>query len=76
MKKKLYYVVEKETENVGGDFQEITGNKSVRVYEILAEEPTQFFSLDLSLNDNSEDEIQDWLDDNGYGDDEFELKQL
>ncbi len=69
MKKKLYYTVEKEVE--ADDF--LTGLKNVTVYEIINNEPKKFFSLDLSLEDNSKDEIQDYLDDNGYGDDEFEF---
>lgn len=69
MKKKLYYTVEKEIE----DNEFLTGLKNVTVYEIINNEPKKFFSLDLSLEDNSKDEIQDYLDDNGYGDDEFEF---
>jgi hypothetical protein len=69
MKKKLYYTVEKEIE----DNEFLTGLKTVTVYEIINNEPKEFFSLDLSLDDNSKKEIQDYLDDNGYGDDEFEF---
>ena len=73
MKKKLYYTIQKETINVGGDYQELTGLKSVTVYEMINNEPKQFFNLDLELHQNSEEEIQEWLDFNGYGDDEFEF---
>lgn len=76
MKKKLYYVVDKETNDVGGDCQECTGNKTVTVYNMVNNVPTEFFNLDLELFQNSEEEIQEWLDDNGYGDDEFELIRL
>jgi hypothetical protein len=69
MKKKLYYTVEKEIE----DGQFLTGNKEVMVYEIVNNEPKRFFSLDLSNEDDTREEIQDYLDDNGYGDDEFEF---
>lgn len=69
MKKKLYYTVEKEIE----DDQFLTGNKEVMVYEIVNNEPKRFFSLDLSNEDDTQEEIQDYLDDNGYGDDEFEF---
>ena len=74
MKKKLYYVVNKETQDVGGDYQECTGNKTVSVYNIVDNVPTEFFNLNLDLSQNSEEEIQEWLDDNC--DDEFELIKL
>jgi hypothetical protein len=70
MKKKLYYTVEKEVDSTG---ESLTGNKEVMVYEIVNNEPKRFFSLDLSNEDDTQEEIQDYLDDNGYGDDEFEF---
>ena len=76
MKKKLYYTINKETNDVGGGFQEVTGNKAVNVYEMINNVPTQFFILDLELSQNSEEEIQEYLDDNGHGDEAFELIQL
>ena len=74
--KKLYYTINKETNDVGGGFQEVTGNKEVSVYEIIDNVPTLFFTLDLELSQNSEEEIQEYLDDNGFGDDTFEFIQL
>jgi hypothetical protein len=74
--KKLYYTVNKETTNVGGDFEEVTGNKEVSVYEIIDNVPTPFFTLDLELSQNSEEEIQEYLDDNGHGDETFEFIKL
>ena len=76
MGKKLYYTIDKETNDVGGVFQEVTGNKEVTVYEIIDNVPTQCFTLDLELSQNSEEEIKEYLDDNGYGDEFFELIQL
>lgn len=73
MKKKLYFTVEKEIDSTG---ESLTGNKTVTVYEIVNNEPDQFCSLDLSNEDNTQKKIQEYLDDNGYGDDEFELIQL
>jgi hypothetical protein len=69
MKKKLYYTVEKEIE----DDQFLTGCKNVTVYEIINNEPKTFFILNLLNEENTKKEIQDYLDDNGYGDDEFEF---
>ena len=57
MKKKLYYTVEKEVDNTG---ESLTGNKEVMVYEIINSEPKKFFSLDLTLEDNTEKEIQNY----------------
>ena len=70
MKKKLYYTVEKEVDTTG---ESLTGNKNIIVYEMVNNEPKKFFDVDCSNDDKSESEIQDYLEDNGYGDDEFEL---
>ena len=72
MKKKLYYTVDKELQDVG-EVEETTGNKSVTVYEIENNIPKKFFDLDLVNEDSSEEAIQEYLDDNGFGDDEFEF---
>lgn len=76
MKKKLYYTIVKETTDLGDGFQECTGNKTITVYEIENNEPKVFTILDKTLEDNSEEAIQEYLDDNGMGDDEFEFKLL
>lgn len=68
----LYYTVEKEIDEM--DF--LSGQKNVIVYEIKNDTPIQFFALDLSNEDESEEEIQNWLNDNGYGDDEYKLVHL
>jgi hypothetical protein len=75
MQKKLYYIIEKELQSVD-DFEETTGHKTVSVYEIINNEPKKFFSLDLTNDDNSEEAIQDYLDDNGFEDEVFTLIQL
>lgn len=72
MEKKLYYVVEKELTRVG-DIEETTGMKDIVVYEIIDNKPKRLFSLDCPNENNSEKEIKNYLDDNGYGDEEFEL---
>jgi len=70
MKKKIYYTIEKETDNTG---ESLTGNKNITVYEILDNEPKQLFSIDTDNKINSKEAIQEYLDDNGMGDDEFEM---
>ncbi len=74
MKKKLYYTVSKE---ISSDLEdELTGNKTITVYEITNDTPTKFFNVECQNSDSSTKEIQNYLDDNGYGDDEFELTEL
>jgi len=73
MKKKLYYTVEKV---VSSDGETLDGNKNVTVYDIVENSPKLFFMLDLELSDNTQDEIQEYLDDNGYGDKDFKFIQL
>ena len=75
--KKLYFVVEKELQGVddnGG--QETTGNKTITMYSIDNNIPTRMGDVDCENETSSEDAINDWLSDNGYGDEDFELKQL
>lgn len=72
MRKKLYYTVEKETE-IGNEEETITGNKTITVYEILNNEPKSIASIDCGNEENSKEKIQEYLDDNGYGDNTFEL---
>lgn len=73
MKKKLYYVVEKE---ISSDGESLNGIKTITVYEILDNVPKRLCDIEGSIEDKSIDLIQDYLDDNGMGDDEFEFVQL
>lgn len=73
MKKTIYYTVEKE---VDCDGETLTGNKDVIVYEILDNKPKRIFALELTNDQNSEAEILDYLNDNGFGDDEFDIVLL
>ena len=73
MKKKLYFVIEKE---ISTDDETLTGNKTVSVYEIKDNVPTRFFEVEGDNEDSSSQLIQNYLDDNGFGDDDFELTQL
>jgi hypothetical protein len=80
MKKKLYYTVNKE---VKSDRKTLNGIKTIAVYEIVNNKPEKFFDVECLNEDNSheadlddddyQEVIQDYLSDNGYGDDEFEL---
>ena len=74
--KKLYYTVDKETSNVGDDLYEVTGMKQITVYHMIDNEPKMFASIDCELTCESEVEIQNYLDDNGYEDETFELIKL
>ena len=73
--RKLYYTVEKETHQVG-EFEETTGFKTVTVYDIENNIPTKFFELEISNDENTKEAINEYLSDNGYGDETFELIQL
>ena len=75
---KIYYVITKELvcsdPNSGDEYT--TGIKNVDVYTVEHGEVEKFFDLEIRNEDNSEDEIQEWLDDNGYSEKEIEFKQL
>jgi hypothetical protein len=75
MEKVLYYVIEKELSSYD-DIEETTGNKTVTVYDILNNIPKIFTTLDLCNEDNTRDKIKEYLDDNGYSDETFNLVQL
>jgi len=72
MKKKLYYTVEKELQDLDG-FEETTGNKTITCYDMVNNEPKIFCEIETQNTENSEVEIQEYLDNNGYGDEEFEF---
>lgn len=69
--RKIYYVVEKELRDIDG-IEETTGNKTVTVYSVEKSGLEKFFDLDLTNDENSEEAIDEYLEDNGYGDKEFE----
>ena len=73
--KTLYYTVEKQTTNLDG-IEECTGWKTISVYEIVLDKPKLWFELDANNEDSSEDEIQEWLDSNGFEDREYEFERL
>jgi hypothetical protein len=76
--KKLYYVVTPHFDSSDS----LNGIRTIDVYSIENNEPRTFAELE-SLSDDlgdyfksDEEEIQDYLDDNGYGDEEFDFIQL
>lgn len=73
--RKFYYVVDIEVDDYGDDVLECTGNKLVTIYEIIDNEPKQITLIGLSLEDDSEQEAQDYLD-NKFEDEIFELRRL
>jgi hypothetical protein len=76
MKKKLYYTVEKETEFIN-EVQECTGFKSITMYSIENNTPEVIAQItDARNEDDSQEMILDYLNDNGFGDDDFEMIQL
>jgi hypothetical protein len=72
MKKKLYYVVEKELIQVG-EVEETSGHKNIQVYEIQNNVPVKFFDLEVLNEEDSLESMQEYLDENGFGDESFEF---
>jgi hypothetical protein len=70
MKRKLYYTIEKEVDDTG---ESLTGNKLITVYEMVNNAPKKFASIDTVNDRNSKSEIQEYLNDNGFGDESFEF---
>jgi hypothetical protein len=73
MKKTLYYVVDKESYS---GTNELNGLVTVSVYEMIDNKPVVLTTVECTDEDNIEDQIQNYLDDNGFGDDEFNFIQL
>ena len=69
MKRKLYYTISFEFD----DCDTKNGNKAISVYSIENNELKNFCDIECQNEDNSETEIQSYLDDNGFGDESFEL---
>lgn len=74
----IYYTVEKETAFIGGTYEEgeeCTGRKTITVYQIANNTPRKRVDI-ITNKEDSREAIQDWLDDNGYGDIDYIFKQL
>lgn len=75
MKKKVFYVVEFELEDIDG-IKEATGHKTISMYTIEKDDLVCIGTIDCVVEDNTLDEIEEYLNDNGFEDEEVELKQL
>ena len=70
--KKLYYTVEKQL-NQYGDIEETNGYKTITVYDVINNEIEKCFTFEALNEENTVGSIDLYLDDNGYGDEKFEL---
>jgi hypothetical protein len=76
MKKKLFYVVDKELQGIDG-FEEATGFKTISLYSAHDSDISPIGVInDVANEDSTKEAIQEYLDDNGMGDEEYEFKQL
>jgi len=70
--KKLYYTVEKQTQTID-TIEECSGWKNINVYEIVLDIPKVWFDLEINNNASSQKEIKNWLNDNGFGNRNYDL---
>lgn len=70
--KKLYFTVYFEQ----SDNDTLSGVKNIYVYEIVDNAPKELTYIECSNEDNSVEEIEKWLGDNGYGDEKYHLTEL
>ena len=73
MKKILYFTVEKELDSTG---ESLSGVKIISVYDIINNKPERFAEVETDISTNSEEAINEYLEDNGYGDDEYKFINL
>ena len=59
--KKIYYTEDIAVEDYGDDQLECTGSKLITLYEITNDEPKQIEIILLDLEDDSEQEVYDYL---------------
>ena len=71
----LYYVVAKYLID-GMDCECTTGVKAISVYEIIESIPKLLCEIETFNEVSSENEIQVWLDNNGYEDKQFNFTEL
>jgi hypothetical protein len=78
MNKTFYYTVELLTQPSPyfSDYDELTGDKIITIYEIIDNIPTELACFDVWNENNSEEEVSVWLDENGYFREEFKLIKL
>lgn len=75
MKKQLYFTVQKQLLTIE-EREEPKYLKNITVYEIMSNKPKMLAEIEAHSDDDTIEEIQFWLDNNGYGDDEFEFTEL
>ena len=75
LSKDLYYVVAKYLID-GMDCECTTGVKAISVYEIIESIPKLLCEIETYNEVSSENEIQVWLDNNGYEDKQFNFTEL
>ncbi len=78
MKHKLYYTVQKETVVLDYDIGEelLTGWKFITIYQITNDSPKEWFSIKTDTTDNTEEEINYWLEEKGFVDVGYSLIEL
>jgi hypothetical protein len=59
--KKIYYTEDIAVEDYGDDQLECTGSKLITLYEITNNEPKQIDLIGLDLEDDTEQEVYDYL---------------
>ena len=59
--RKIYYTQDISVEDYGDDRLECTGSKLITLYEITNDEPKQIDLILLDLEDDSEQEVYDYL---------------
>jgi hypothetical protein len=59
--KKIYYTEDIAVEDYGDDRLECTGSKLITLYEITNNEPKQIYLIGLDLEDDTEQEVYDYL---------------
>jgi hypothetical protein len=75
MKRKLYYVIELEHDDIGG-ILECNGSKYIRCYVVKEESLSLLIDFYLDVSDNTIKGIEEELESEGFEPSEFELVQL
>ena len=75
MNKNIYYTTQKQLHTID-TIEETTGWKTIWAYTIENNIPKLWFEIEARNDNSTIDEIQTWLDNNGYEDDEFTMFEL
>lgn len=74
--KKLYYSISIELEELDHQIYDVTGLKRITVYNIFNNQPTLLCEIESNILLKSVEEIQTWLDENGFENEEYEFIEL